>query len=42
MTEIPVQALIPFGVISAAVIGGFFSLLSLIISKEQKVSEFRQ
>lgn len=42
MTEFPVQALIPFGVISAAIIGGFFSLLSLIISKEQKISEFRQ
>lgn len=42
MDDIPLQALIPIGVISAALIAGFFSLLSLIVSKEQKVSEFRQ
>lgn len=42
METLPVQALIPIGVILAALIGGFFSLISLIISKEQKTSEFRQ
>lgn len=30
------------GVMFAAIIGGFFSLITLISSKEQKVSEFRQ
>lgn len=42
MNNFPLQALIPVGVITAALIAGFFSLLNLIISKEQKVSEFRQ
>jgi len=42
MTDLPVQALIPIGVIMAALIAGFFSILNLIVSKEQKVSEFRQ
>jgi hypothetical protein len=42
MADFPVQALIPIGVILAALIAGFFSVLNLIISKEQKVSEFRQ
>jgi hypothetical protein len=42
MNDFPIQALIPIGVISAALIAGFFSLLNLIVSKEQKVSEFRQ
>jgi hypothetical protein len=42
MPDFPVQALIPIGVIVAALIAGFFSLLNLIVSKEQKVSEFRQ
>ena len=42
MNTFPIQALIPIGVITAALIAGFFSLLNLIISKEQKVSEFRQ
>lgn len=42
MEEFPIQALIPIGVILAALIGGFFTLVSLIISKEQKTSEFRQ
>lgn len=30
------------GVMFAAIVGGFFSFISLISSKEQKVSEFRQ
>lgn len=42
METLPPQALIPIGVILAALIGGFFSLVSLIISKEQKTSEFRK
>jgi hypothetical protein len=42
MDNLPLQALIPIGVVTAAMIAGFFSLLNLIISKEQKVSEFRQ
>lgn len=42
MDSLPPQVLIPVGVILAALIGGFFSLISLIISKEQKTSEFRQ
>lgn len=42
MDGFPIQALIPIGVITAAFIAGFFSLLNLIVSKEQKVSEFRQ
>ena len=42
MDAFPIQALIPIGVITAALIAGFFSLLNLIVSKEQKVSEFRQ
>lgn len=42
MNDFPIQALIPIGVITAALIAGFFSLLNLIVSKEQKVSEFRQ
>tara|TARA_R110002126_G_C10464877_1_gene500614 strand:+ start:201 stop:788 length:588 start_codon:yes stop_codon:yes gene_type:complete len=42
MEVFPMQAIIPIGVILAAFIGGFFTLISLIISKEQKTSEFRQ
>jgi len=38
----PPNLLIPAGVIAAALIAGFFSFLNLVISKEQKVSEFRQ
>lgn len=42
MPDFPVQALIPIGAIVAALVAGFFSVLSLIVSKEQKISEFRQ
>jgi len=42
MNEIPVQAILAVGVISAALIAGFFSFLNLVVSKEQKISEFRQ
>lgn len=33
---------VPTGVMTAAVVAGLFSLISLIISKENKVTEFRQ
>lgn len=36
------QFIIALGVVTAALIAGFFSFLNLVISKEQKVSEFRQ
>jgi len=39
MSELPPQAV---GAIVAAIIAGIIALLGLIISKEQKVSEFRQ
>lgn len=42
MAEFPIQALMPIGVILSALIGGFFTLISLIIAKEQKTPEFRQ
>jgi len=40
--DIPVQAYVAIGAVCAALIAGFFSYLNLIISKESKVSEFRQ
>ncbi|WP_127159673.1 hypothetical protein [Xanthomonas arboricola] len=42
MHALPPTALIAFGVITAALIAGSFSYLNLVMSKEQKVSEFRQ
>jgi hypothetical protein len=42
MPEVPVNTLIPAGVIIASAIAGVFSFITLILSKEQKVSEFRQ
>lgn len=42
MQAIPSGAFIPIGAITAAVIAGLFSYLSLVLSKEQKLSEFRQ
>ena len=42
MLDNPVPFLIPLGVILAACITAIISFLSLIISKEQKTSEFRQ
>ena len=42
MYELPPTALIAIGVITAALIAGSFSYLNLVISKEQKISEFRQ
>lgn len=33
---------ISIGAVGAAIIAGFFSIVSLIIGKEQKTSEFRQ
>ena len=38
----PTSWAVPIGVITAAAIAGLFSLISLIISKENKVTEFRQ
>lgn len=40
--EIPVNSLVPIGVVTASIIAGFFSFVSLVLAKEQKVSEFRQ
>jgi hypothetical protein len=42
MNDVPAQAFVALGAITAAFIAGFFSFLNLITSKEQKVSEFRQ
>ncbi|WP_338890376.1 hypothetical protein [Aeromonas rivipollensis] len=42
MLEIPASALIPVGVVSASVIAGTFSFINLVLSKDQKISEFRQ
>ena len=41
-TPTPTSWAVPIGVITAATIAGLFSLVSLIISKENKVTEFRQ
>ncbi len=38
---IPPTIFIAFGVISAALLAGFFSFLNLVSTKENKVSEFR-
>lgn len=42
MLEAPVNTLIPAGVIIASAIAGVFSFITLILSKEQQISEFRQ
>ncbi|WP_157469031.1 hypothetical protein [Dyella thiooxydans] len=42
MEQVPAQALVAIGAISAAIIAGAFSYLNLVISKDQKISEFRQ
>lgn len=42
MSELTSNIFTPIGVISAAILGGLFSFLSLVMSKEQKVSEFRR
>lgn len=42
MPSVPDQAWIAFGAIVAALITGFFSYINLVISKESKLSEFRQ
>jgi hypothetical protein len=42
MESFPANSLVPFATVAAAFIAGFFSFLNLVISKEQKVSEFRQ
>ena len=40
--ELPSTVFIAIGVILSAVITGFISIVNLILSKEQKISEFRQ
>lgn len=42
MNEIPTPAYVALGAMVVALIAGSFSLLNLVISKDQKVSEFRQ
>ncbi|HCE2458254.1 TPA: hypothetical protein NGU08_004573 [Vibrio parahaemolyticus] len=42
MSDIPVNVLVPVGVIIAALIGGAFSFLSLVLTKEQQISQLRQ
>ncbi|SDO15212.1 hypothetical protein [Vreelandella arcis] len=42
MENLPVTVYVALGAIAAAFISGFWSLVNLIISKDQKVSEFRQ
>lgn len=42
MENLPPTAFVAVGAIAAALISGFWSLITLIISKDQKVSEFRQ
>lgn len=42
LTDIPLPLLVPVGAVLAACITGAISFVSLIISKEQKISEFRQ
>lgn len=41
ITAIPPTAYIAFGVITAALLTGFFSFINMVSSKENKVSEFR-
>ncbi len=40
--DLPSNWLIAAGAVTASLIAGLFSFLSLILSKEQKISEFRQ
>ncbi|MCC3845785.1 hypothetical protein IB288_22785 [Vibrio parahaemolyticus] len=42
MSDIPVNVLVPVGVIIAALIAGAFSFLSLVLTKEQQISQLRQ
>jgi len=42
MDTLPQTIYIAIGVIAAALISGFWSLISFIIAKDQKISEFRQ
>ncbi|MBO2696737.1 hypothetical protein [Shewanella algae] len=42
MSDIPVNVLVPVGVIFAALIAGAFSFLSLVLTKEQQISQLRQ
>ena len=42
MSDIPVNVLVPVGVVIAALIAGSFSFLSLVLTKEQQISQLRQ
>ena len=42
MTEFPPTIYIGAGAVIAAVISGYWSFVNLVVSKDQKVSEFRQ
>lgn len=42
LADIPVPLLVPIGAVLAACITGAISFVSLVTSKEQKISEFRQ
>lgn len=42
LIDIPIPLLVPIGAVLAACITGAVSFVSLIMSKEQKISEFRQ
>lgn len=41
ITSIPATVYVAFGVITAALLSGFFSFMNMVSSKENKVSEFR-
>ncbi|MDH0730961.1 hypothetical protein N5F23_00450 [Pseudomonas sichuanensis] len=41
ITSIPPTVFIAFGVITAALLAGFFSIMNMVSAKENKVSEFR-
>ena len=42
MSEFPTQLIVPLGAVLAASITGAISFVNLVVSKEQKTSEFRQ
>ena len=42
MTDFPVQLVVPVGAVLAAAITAIASFVSLVVAKEQKISEFRQ
>lgn len=42
MRDIPIETLIPIGVVLAALITGAFSFINLVLSKEHQISQLRQ